>query len=94
VDKWDLDSIGYYVNFFNSATITYKRHNSNKLYTRKVKFRLLEYLFMDKNIHLVVKDEMKKLHTELKNENMTLMANSYHKQNQQQGRLHHELYGS
>jgi len=51
-------------------------------------------LFMDKNIHLVVKDEMKKLHTELKNENMTLMADSYHKQSQQQGRLHHELYGS
>ncbi|WP_310876937.1 hypothetical protein [Priestia megaterium] len=91
--KWDLDSIGYHVNFFTSATITYRKHNSTEIHKRKVKIKWLEYLFMDQNIHLAVEEEKKKLRNQLKNENRTLMANNYHKQNTQR-RGHHELHGS
>ena len=92
--KWDLDSIGYHVNFFNSATITYRQHNSTKLHKHKVKIPLLGYLFMDENIHIAVREEMKKIHNQLKKENMTLTANSYYKQ-KTKGRLQHdELHGS
>ncbi|MEM4994774.1 hypothetical protein WKH56_19630 [Priestia sp. SB1] len=95
MNKWDLDSIGYLVNFFTSATITYRQHNSTEIHKRKVKIKWLDYLFMDQNIHLAAQEEMKKIHNELKNENRTLMANSYYKQNTQR-RMHHEheLHGS
>ncbi|MGG0308220.1 hypothetical protein ABEY43_06160 [Priestia megaterium] len=89
--KWDLDSIGYHVNFFTSATITYRKHNSTKLHKRKVKIPLLGYLFMDQNIHLAAQEEMKKIHAELKNENRTLMANCYYKHSTQRREKNEKL---
>ena len=89
-----MDSIGYHVNFFTSATITYRQHNSTEIHKRKVKIPLFNYLFMDEDIHLAAREEMEKIHTKLKSENNVLMANNYYTQ-KTKGRLQHdELHGS
>ncbi|WP_025909340.1 hypothetical protein [Priestia flexa] len=77
MDKWDLDSIEYTIDFFTSATITYSRFNADVIHSRKVKIKVLDYLFFDGNIHTAVHNEIQKLKYEMKKENMTITANNF-----------------
>jgi hypothetical protein len=77
--RWDLDSIDYHVNWFTSSTITYKKHGSDTIHKMKVKIKLLEYLFMDKNIHIETMEMINGLREVMKKENMLATATNYYK---------------
>ncbi|MFA1509882.1 hypothetical protein ACDN41_11700 [Priestia aryabhattai] len=78
-NKWDLDSIDYHINWFTSSTIAYKKHGSSTVHKMKVKIKLLEYLFMNKNIHNETMEMIEGLREVMKKENMLATATNYYK---------------
>ena len=78
-NKWDLDSIDYQINWFTSSIITYKKHGSDTVHKMKVKIKLLEYLFMNKNIHIETMEMIEGLRDVMKKENMLATATNYYK---------------
>jgi hypothetical protein len=78
-NRWDLDSIDYQINWFTSATITYRKHGSDTIHKMRAKIPLLGYLFMKNRIHNAVINECEKLHNRLKKENNLVAADNYYK---------------